>query len=362
MAWLSSIAVDSAWQPLFGRSDAVMRRIRIAYSSRTPRRYTIRMNAQEQAPAPQRTGRAGNVSGPTNGFTVDVEPWFCAHNLNVLQSDWDTLPLRIDQPIEELLTLLDRFDTTATFFVLGWLAERRPAIVEAIQSAGHEIASHGFGHEPLTRLTVGDFIDDVRRSRQVLEDVTGGAIAGYRAPGYSIGPKTLWALDALEGLGFAYDSSVYPLRAPHGRYGLPGAPRHPYRIRPGMWEFPLPIWRALGRSIPACTGGYLRHWPMTVTQWAMRQNEHAGIPVIVNVHPWELDPEQPRVGASWFKRRLHYGGLHKTHDRLTRLLAAHRFGPLKDLMHQAESRPVLDARLPSTPETIDAPTTVQSPA
>ena len=143
------------------------------------------------------------------------------------QSDWDTLPLRIDQPVEALLTLLDRFDTTATFFVLGWLAERRPAIVEAIQSAGHEIASHGFGHEPLTRLTVGDFIDDVRRSRQVLEDVTGGAIAGYRAPGYSIGPKTLWALDALEGLGFAYDSSVYPLRAPHGRFGLPGAPGPP---------------------------------------------------------------------------------------------------------------------------------------
>ena len=271
-------------------------------------------------------------------MTFDVEEWFHAHNLEVPQDRWDDYPSRLDRPIDEILSLLDRYDTRATFFVLGWVASRHPSIVRRIQCAGHEIASHGHEHRPITDQSRAEFREDVRRSKAILEDQIGQSINGYRAPSYSLGPATEWAFDVLEELGFTYDSSVYPTRAPHGRYGWPQSPLRPYRIRPGLWEFPLPTLQLLGFRIPAATGAYLRLWPTGVTARAVRQNLRRSVPAVINMHPWELDPHQPRVRASWWHRTLHYTNLNTTRRKLIRLLESFRFVPLGDLRRLIDRR------------------------
>ena len=240
-----------------------------------------------------------------NALTVDVEEWFQADNLKIPHVKWTELSTRLEGPINDILALLEQHDTLATFFVLGWVASRQAALVRSIRAAGHEIASHGYAHQPISRQTPAKFRNDARASKLVLEDLLGEAIAGYRAPGYSVTSKTRWALDILEELGFRYDSSIYPVRAPHGRYGLPGAPLYPHRIRSRLWEFPLPTVSVLGYRLPVATGGYLRLWPFRLTQRAFHQNRIRGIPVVVNIHPWELDAEQPRQSASLWNRTLH---------------------------------------------------------
>ncbi|MFQ5590116.1 MAG: XrtA system polysaccharide deacetylase [Phycisphaerae bacterium] len=271
-----------------------------------------------------------------NAVTFDVEEWFHAGNLGIPRRSWNDFPSRLAEPADRILSLLDRHGTRATFFVLGWVAKRCPRLVQRIQAAGHEIASHGYWHRSVDAQTPREFHEDVRSSRSTLEDLTGVPVLGFRAPNYSLNPQASWALDVLEELGFAYDSSIYPARAPHARYGATGTPVRPYRIRPKLWEFPLPTLQLLRWRLPAATGGYLRASPLAVTQLALAQNLRHSIPVVVNVHPWELDPDHPRWPARWWKRALHYNNLHTTARKLDRLLATQRFGTLRELMVHCE--------------------------
>ena len=280
--------------------------------------------------------RALDLPRSLNALTFDVEEWFQAENLKIPRAQWSELPSRLERPINETLALLDRYDTRATFFVLGWVASRQTVLIRRIRAAGHEIASHGYAHQPINQQSRVKFRDDVYASKLVLEDLLGEPITGYRAPGYSINHDTGWALDILGELGFAYDSSIYPVRAPHGRYGLPGAPLRPYRIRNRLWEFPLPTVSILGYRLPAATGGYLRLWPYRLTERAFRQNHRRGVPVVVNVHPWELDPDQPRQSAPLWNRTLHYTRLQTTRGRLARLLQTYQFVPLGTLQRHWE--------------------------
>lgn len=277
-------------------------------------------------------------------MTFDVEEWFHARNLRIPRCRWPELPSRLERSVDRILALLDHYDTRATFFTLGWVAERLPTVVRRIHAAGHEIASHGFWHQPITEQTPIRFREDVRTSKVALEELTGEAVTGYRAPGYSIGPKTDWALDELEQVGFAYDSSIYPARAPHGRYGVPASPLRPHRVRPGLWEFPLPTWQVLGCRIPVATGAYLRLCPFAVTKRAINQNLRHAIPVVINLHPWELDADQPRRPAPLFNRLLHYTNLHTTRRKLVRLLETYKFRPLRELRALYEPVPVSTLR------------------
>ena len=265
---------------------------------------------------------------PVHALTFDVEEWFHAHNLNVPRTGWSALPSRLDRPMDTILRLLDEHGTRATFFVLGWVAQRRPEIVRRIHEAGHEVASHGFAHEALSGMTRDRFRADVLQSRDCLAELTGRRVRGYRAPRYGVDSESHWALDELADLGFEYDSSIYPVRSPHGVYGVPDAPTEPYRVRPALMEFPLPVLRILGRRVPVATGAYLRLWPFAATRAAFRQYHRAGSPVVVNIHPWELDPDQPRCRVGFRARIAHYTHLATTERKLEMLLAAYSFAPL----------------------------------
>ena len=270
-------------------------------------------------------------------MTFDVEEWFQAANLGIPPERWNIPPSRLDQPLDAILDLLGQQGVQGTFFILGWVASRRPELVQRIHEQGHEIASHGYLHRPIGGQSRSAFARDVGRSKAILEDLIGWPVVGYRAPGYSVGRETTWALDVLAELGFTYDSSIYPVRSPHRRYGVTGTPLGPYQIRPGLWEFPLPTLRLPGLRVPAATGAYLRIAPLAVTRWALRQNQRQAIPTVVNVHPWELDPGQPRLPVSWWPRFLHYTNLHTTRGKLARLLAEFRFAPMGALRRTYES-------------------------
>ncbi|MHC5111707.1 MAG: XrtA system polysaccharide deacetylase [Planctomycetota bacterium] len=282
---------------------------------------------------PQRSnaGRVTSGQQPVNALSFDVEAWFHAHNLGISPHQWHDLDIRLERPIHKILALLERYEVKATFFVLGWVARQRPDLVQRISHRGHQIACHGMMHQPLGRLSPNEFRHDVTTARDVLQEITGKPVIGYRAPSYSITQETSWALDILADLGFRYDSSIYPVRAPHGRYGIAGAPRKPFQVRAGLTEFPLPIWKIGAWRMPALTGGYLRLFPRIANRVAMAQNARDGVPVVINLHPWEFDPDQPRVKASLVGRCLHYQGLGHTHARLSDLLERYMFAPLECL-------------------------------
>lgn len=269
-----------------------------------------------------------------HALTFDVEEWFHAANLAIPASRWPDLPTRLEIVIPELLNLLDRHQTKATFFVLGWVARSSPAVVRQIADAGHEIASHSYWHLSVNSQTRRQFRADVLLSKQVLEDTTGQAVKGFRAPSYSIPRLDHWAFEELQAAGFAYDSSVYPVRAPHGRYGIADAPIYPHRMRQGIWEFPLPVLSFAGARMPAATGAYLRLAPYALTSWVIRQYERRSQPAVVNIHPWELDPGQPAWKAKRWNRFLHYTNLHTTHKKLARLLDRFQFAPLRSLLRE----------------------------
>ena len=267
-----------------------------------------------------------------HALTFDVEEWFHAANLAVPARQWPDLPTRLGAVIPELLTLLEQHHTKATFFVLGWIARTSPALVRQIADAGHEIASHSYWHLPVDAQTRRQFRADTRLSKQVLEDATGQAVKGFRAPSYSIPRLDHWAFGELLDAGFVYDSSVYPVRAPHGRYGIAAAPTYPHRMRQGIWEFPLPVLHVAGKRLPAATGAYLRLAPYAVTDWAIRQYQRRSRPAVVNIHPWELDPDQPVWKARRWNRFLHYSNLATTRTKLVRLLQRFQFAPLRSLL------------------------------
>jgi len=228
------------------------------------------------------------------------------------------------------MELLERNRCRATFFVLGWVAEREPAMIREIANAGHELACHSHLHRPLYQLSPSEFRDDLRRSRRIIEDVGGTKVVGFRAPTFSITRRSLWALEVLAEEGFEYDSSIFPIR--HDRYGIPDAPRwvHERSLPSGqrIWELPPSTVRMAGVNLPFGGGGYLRLLPMSFTRWAIeRTHRREGRPVMVYFHPWELDPDQPRLPGSWKSRFRHYRGLAKTEGRLQEILSLGTFQP-----------------------------------
>ncbi len=263
-------------------------------------------------------------------FSTDVEDYFQAEALRPFfpRERWDGLEDRCEANTDRLLEILDRRGIHGTFFVLGWTAERHPALVRRIAEAGHEIASHGYGHELIYRQSPEAFREDVRRAKALLEDLSGAGVAGYRAPSYTVVERTRWALAILAEEGYRYDSSIFPIK--RRKYGIPGAPRWPHRLElPGgarLVEFPLPTVRLGPVNVPATGGAYLRLLPLEFQRRALRSLVKAGRPVVLNVHPWELDPAQPRLPVGPRTRWTHYHNLGAARGRLEKLLELAHYG------------------------------------
>ena len=272
-----------------------------------------------------------------NGISIDVEEYFHALNLRPAfpEERWPELPRRAEVGVHKFLRLLERSGHKATFFVLGWVAEHEPELVETIVQAGHEIASHGHSHRMAQELGPEGFRADVQRSLALLEPLAGRPIEGFRASTFSVTRKTWWALEVLADLGLRYDSSIFPVR--HDRYGIPDFARHPVQVETEcgpLVELPLLTWRVLGTNLPAAGGGYLRQFPLWYFQRAIQSMNRTGQPAVLYLHPWELDPEQPRADARRIGRLSslrHYRNLERMEERVRRLLDAHAFEPLGQL-------------------------------
>jgi polysaccharide deacetylase family protein (PEP-CTERM system associated) len=269
-------------------------------------------------------------------MTVDVEDYFHVSVFDgvVPRSRWDTLESRVCGNTDRLLDVLSEYNVRGTFFVLGWVAERHPALVTRIVAAGHEVASHGYGHRLVYDQTPDAFREDVRRAKGLLEHATGVAVAGYRAPSYSIVPRSLWALDILIEEGYSYDASIFPIR--HDRYGIPVSARHPYvidRVNGRLIEAPASTAEVGGTNLPIAGGGYFRLLPYGWTRWGIRRvNETERRPVIFYLHPWEIDPGQPRLQAGLLSRVRHYRNLDQTEARLRQLLKDFAWGSLRSIL------------------------------
>jgi polysaccharide deacetylase family protein (PEP-CTERM system associated) len=285
-----------------------------------------------------------------NALTVDVEDYY---QVGVFQNrldraEWGSFESRVERNTNKLLERFGQRGVKATFFCLGGIAERHPRLVRRIAAEGHEVGSHGFDHEPVHRMTPDAFREDARKTRLLLEDLSGAAVLGFRAPSFSITKKTLWALDAILDAGYAYDSSIFPIRRPD--YGIPDATLEPHaRTTPSgrsIAELPLSVASFLGKAIPVSGGGYFRMFPFAVTRWGLAKANREGRPGVFYLHPWEIDHEQPdlrhktgRIGA--FR---HYVGLKGTAKKLERLLAAFAFAPARDIL---ASRGLLPAAVAS---------------
>lgn len=258
-----------------------------------------------------------------NAMTVDVEDWFQvqAFAATIDRADWDGLERRVEANTDRILELFARHGVSATFFTLGWVAERHPALIRRIVAGGHELASHGHGHALVDQIGEAGFRADIRRAKAVLEDAGGVAVRGYRAPTFSIGPRTPWAHAVLAEEGHSYSSSVFPVR--HDLYGAPDAPRTSHRPQAdGVLELPLTTVRAAGRNLPCAGGGWFRLVPYSLFRHGLhRVNRREGAAGIFYFHPWEIDPGQPRVGeARPLSRFRHYTGIPSMMNRLERLL------------------------------------------
>lgn len=269
-----------------------------------------------------------------NAMTVDVEDYFqvSAFERVIDRNSWSHIEPRVERNTEQLLGLFDQYDTKATFFILGWIAERFPALVKTIAEQGHEVASHGYAHKRAYAQTEGDFRRDVDRTRKLLQDLTGLQVIGYRAPSFSITRNNEWAYDVLAEVGHRYSSSVYPVA--HDHYGIPDAPRFSYQTRQGMQEVPLSTLAMGNKNIPISGGGYFRLYPYPVSAWAI-QRLHAvdQQPYIFYMHPWEIDPAQPRQKGIPLKTRFrHYLNLNKFYGRLENLLQDFQWGAMGQLL------------------------------
>ncbi len=277
-------------------------------------------------------------------MTIDVEDYFhvSAFADVVSQDEWPALESRVCRNTDRLLEILAGADVRATFFVLGWVAERFPELVARIHSAGHELASHSYDHGLVYDKTPEAFRQDLRLAKALIEDAASVTVRGYRAPSYSVTAQSLWALDVLVEEGYAFDSSIYPIR--HDRYGIPSWPRHIHRIeRHGrsLWELPGSTVRYLGTNLPMGGGGYFRLLPFGWTQRGIqRLNQRENHPAIFYLHPWEIDPEQPRLRARGMSRFRHYRNLDQTEARLRQLLSEFRFGPISDVLAIADGSAV----------------------
>jgi len=264
------------------------------------------------------------MAGIKNAMSIDVEDYFqvSAFAPHIRRADWDSLPCRVERNVDVILGLLDEADAKATFFTLGWIAERYPQVVRRIVDNGHELASHGYGHQRASDLTPAEFRDDITHAKSLLEDLGGVVIRGYRAPSFSISQKNWWAVEELENAGYVYSSSIYPVR--HDHYGMPDAPRFPHRPNgeAGILELPPTTLPLFGRNLPAAGGGWFRLLPYAMSRWMLRRvNVQDQAPCMFYFHPWELDAGQPRQpGLSAKTRFRHYVNLHRMPGRLRQLL------------------------------------------
>jgi polysaccharide deacetylase family protein (PEP-CTERM system associated) len=270
----------------------------------------------------------------SNYFTVDVEDYFHVSAFeNVIEIDtWQNFPLRVERNTHVILELLDLHNIKATFFVLGWVAKQIPQLVKDIAAKGHEIGCHSFFHRLIYNLSPAEFRTDTWRAKDLLEQISGKKVRGYRAPSYSITSSSRWALDILNELDFEYDSSIFPIF--HDRYGIPNAPRFQHQIEgTKLNEFPISTSSILGKNIPVSGGGYFRLLPYPLTKMALRRiNIKEKKPFIFYIHPWEIDPSQPKIANAGFKSNFrHYLNLDKTENRLNRLLKDFRFRSIAPL-------------------------------
>ena len=281
-------------------------------------------------------------------MSVDVEDYFHVSVFDgiVPRSSWSSMVSRVGANTERLLDIFDEFEVQATFFVLGWVAERHPDLVTTIARRGHEIASHGYAHRLVYDQTRAAFRDDVRRAKDLLESACGRRVVGYRAPSYSITPRSLWALDVLIEEGYQYDSSIFPIR--HDRYGIPVSDRQPYRIdrsAGSLIEIPGSTTKLGPLNLPVAGGGYFRILPYWWTSWGIRRvNEIEQRPVVFYLHPWEIDPDQPRLPAGMMGRFRHYHNLAETADRLRQLLTDFSFGTMQHIVSDTRLRAAEDSR------------------
>lgn len=273
-----------------------------------------------------------------NALTIDVEDYYMVSAFAdiVKFKDWHRYESRVETNTYRILDVLDEHNVKATFFILGWVAERCSKLVRDVHICGHEVACHGYNHRLIYDLTPDQFRDDVRKAKDILENIISAPVIGYRAASYSVVKETLWALDILIEENFLYDSSIFPIH--HDRYGLPGAERFPHIVKRSngtLREFPPSTYRILGQNIPIAGGGYLRLFPLQVTKTAIRSiNEREEKPVIVYLHPWEIDTKQPRLSGRRSSKFRHYINLGSTMPKLKKVLAEFKFKHLSGFLHE----------------------------
>ena len=272
-----------------------------------------------------------------NAMTIDVEDYFqvSAFAPYIARSEWGDRECRVERNVGRLLEILAAHDTKATFFTLGWIAERYPELIRRIVREGHELASHGYGHQRASDLSEAEFFEDISRAKDILEDIGGCAVSGYRAPSFSIGTANLWAFDCLSRAGYRYSSSIYPIR--HDHYGMPDAPRFAYRVKPELLEVPITTLRVFRRNLPSSGGGYFRLLPYPVSRWMIKRvHEMDQQAAIFYCHPWEFDVAQPRIAGIDAKTRFrHYVNIDRMEDRLIGLLADFKWGRMDDIFLKA---------------------------
>ena len=277
-----------------------------------------------------------------NALTVDVEDYYhvSAFERYVSRDQWDSYPSRVVPNTRRLLELFARHSVRATFFVLGWVGHRFPSLVKEIADAGHEVGCHSYWHRLIYEQTPANFVKDLKQGRDVLQEAIGKSVTAYRAPSWSITERSQWALDILAQEGFSHDSSIFPIH--HDRYGIPNANPFPYKIElesGRLWEFPPSVIRVAGLNIPVSGGGYFRLYPARWTASGLvRVNRRSAQPFLFYIHPWEIDPDQPRIAASWSARWRHSLNLASTGRKLDWLLSQFRFGPMTEVIEQHECR------------------------
>ena len=279
------------------------------------------------------------ASKVTNALTIDVEDYFqvSAFAPYIPRAEWEHRECRVERNVDRILEILAARETKATFFTLGWIAERYPALIRRIVTGGHELASHGYGHQRASELSRPAFEQDIRRAKGILEDLSATPVLGYRAPSFSIGSANLWAFDCLAEAGYRYSSSVYPIR--HDHYGMPDSPRFAYRVKPDLIEVPITTLRIFERNLPSSGGGYFRLLPYSVSRWMMRRVNATSQPAIFYCHPWEFDVDQPRVAGVDRKTKFrHYVNIGRMEGRLKSLLTDFEWGRMDQVFLDRRSR------------------------
>lgn len=272
-----------------------------------------------------------------NAFTIDVEDYYqvSAFSDNITRAEWPQMESRVVRNTEKILNHLDTHNIKATFFVLGWVAERQQSLVKNIHDQGHEVACHGYSHQLIYNQSREEFKEETLKAKNILEDIIQAPVNGYRAASYSITKKSLWAIDILADAGFKYDSSVYPVV--HDRYGIPGSKEQPYKLTSQtgnmIIEFPLSVYKFMKYNIPISGGGYFRLFPYKFTQFSLFKHNDSGNPFVFYLHPWEIDTKQPRIKTNFISRFRHYNNLHKCENRLLHLLNDFKFTRMDEVLN-----------------------------